>query len=294
MLKENDIFQGLLVTRVSDKFCFFGKRRISWIKINKMIEKGEEVKFRLSPNKEIDWSDKQQVVDYHNCFEMWNTYMSGYSSDFKVYKGILEVKDGMILFDNEYYLPSPKSSWIGTQNYWNTKQTPKDGLFNITLYKQENDWYPKKDIKLRKNITLNLFVVSSEVKKSVKELKPNTNELWASQYGDCINFGYERSTWNGLSFHLDSIDITDIFKKYYIKYRWSDDINLVITDSEIYLLLYEIEPQISDILKNALRNRKFHIDIDESYGEVSIGNMLQFDNDTSQRVFNLITNTIQK
>ncbi len=33
ILKQGDFFQGNEVTRVSDKFCFFGKTRIGWNKL---------------------------------------------------------------------------------------------------------------------------------------------------------------------------------------------------------------------------------------------------------------------
>jgi hypothetical protein len=198
LLKEYDIFQGLEVTRTSDSYCFFGKKRIGWNTIQKLIDSGEKIQFKLSPNKIVEWSDREQVIEYHNSFKFWNTYISGYSNRFTIHSAILEVKDGLVFYNDEYYLPSPVSKWEGRQNWWNARQEKiADGKYNVNLLKQENDWYPRVEAD-RGNIVLNLFILGSAAKSSVKDLRPNSNELWASQYGDGINFGYERSTWEVL------------------------------------------------------------------------------------------------
>ena len=135
-LKVYDYFQGLEVTKVSDKFCFFGKKRMSWDTINKLIESGEKVQFKLSPNKKINWEDKENVIEYHNCFKFWNTYISGMSSKFKIHKAILEVKKGLVFYQNEYYLPSPVSKWEGQQNWWNATQ---EEIVRVVMY-QSSRW----------------------------------------------------------------------------------------------------------------------------------------------------------
>jgi hypothetical protein len=294
ILKENDIFQNLKVTKTTDSFCFFDKKRMSWSTIEKLINSGEKIIHRVSPNSIVDWKSKENVVKYHNSFSYWNTYLSGYSNKFETFKGILEVKDGLVLYNDEYFLPCPISKWDGGQSWWNAKQEDvKDGKYFVTLLKQENDWYPKEDINLRKNITLNLFMMNNKVVDSVKELKRNSNELWASKYGDGINFNYDRSVWDGLSFHLDTLDMEKLFTKYFIKQRWRDVLNIEMTRSEIYKIMFPIEGELRTILSDALYGRKFTISIDESYGEVSVSNMLQFDDKVAQKVFDLIENQIK-
>jgi hypothetical protein len=48
------------------------------------------------------------------------------------------------------------------------------------------------------------------------------------------------------------------------------------------------------ILKDALNNRCFYIEIDESYGDTSVSNMLKFDSSISEKVFSIINDCILK
>lgn len=293
-LKERDIFQNLLVTRTTDKFCFFGNKRLGWNKIKKLVESGEKINHYTSPNAIVNWTSQESVTQYHNSFNFWNTYISNASRHFEIHSGIFEVKNGLVFYEGEYYLPSPISTWEGNDNRWNSKQENiKSGKYNITLLKQENAWYPKEDINLRKNITLNLFLLGSKAKENVNVLKPNTTELWASQWGDGINFEYSRSTWDGLSFTLRSLNPISLFKKYFVKQRWGNGINIEITDSEIYKIMEPIENTLEFIISDALHNRKFSITIDENYGEISVSNMLQFDEDVAKKVFEKIENRLK-
>lgn len=290
ILKERDFFQGLEVTRTTGTYCFFGKKRLAWSTINSLIEKGEKAELHLSPNTIIDWGNKENVLTYFNSFRFWNTYISGGSSRYNFYSGVVDIKNGLVSHENEYFLPAPKALYIGNESYWNGKQINiPDGKYNVTLLKQENDWYPKDDINLRKNITLNLFILGSKVTAKIQDLKPNNTELWASQYGDGINFNYHTSTWDGMSFNLDSFNPIKFFTKYFVKQCWGSDVNIEISDSEIGKLMYPIENQIIDVLRQALFNREIHIDIDDSYGEISVPNMLKFESQIAEKVFNIVT-----
>jgi len=292
-IKVSDYFQGLEVTKVSDNFCFFGNKRLSWNTVIKLIKSGASVQYALSPNKSIDWTNKDDVVSYHNSFKYWNTYISGWSSRFEIYSGILEVKNGLVLYEQEYYLPSPVAKFIDGHYMWHTKQENiEDGKYNITLLKQENDWYPRVDAN-RGNIILNLFRLGTKVKSSIKELKANSNELWASQYGDGINFSYEHSTWNGLSFSLTSLNVIKLFRKYFVEQRWSTDHSIELTDAEIGSIMYPIYDEISDIVTNALHNREFNISVENSWGDVIVDKQLQFNENIANSVFSLIETQLQ-
>jgi hypothetical protein len=260
-----------------------------------MVSGGEPIQFHLSPNKEIDWSDRRDVVEYFNCFRLWSTYISNGSYRCSIYEGLVDIKDGLVRFDNEYYLPAPYMRYEDGNGNWNGKrENIKDGKYNVTLLKQENSWYPREDISLRKDITLNLFVLGSEVKLSVKDLKPNTNELWAGQYRDPIIFKYNTSTWDGITFELYNVDIVNLFRKYFITDQWSKEVKVDISDDEIRRLLYSVENNIREVLRGALVSRSIVIDITDSYGEISVSNSLRFNNDIAEEVFKLITECIAK
>jgi hypothetical protein len=97
-----------------------------------------------------------------------------------------------------------------------------------------------------------------------------------------------------MSFHLKSLSTIKLFRKYFVQHRWGDDNNIEISDTEISKLMYPIENKIADIVRDALYNRKFKIDIDESWGEISVSNMLQFEEVVAKEIFDLITQHVSK
>jgi hypothetical protein len=131
------------------------------------------------------------VVDYYESFKYWNTYISGYSSRFKIHNGILDVKDGLVFYENEYYLPTPTSN----VNKWNCKQSDlKDGRYNVTLLKQENDWYPRENSD-RGNLILNLFIFFVKFKIIASLFK----------YITVIYHIFEYLKWNTINFYYIEI-----------------------------------------------------------------------------------------
>ena len=300
ILNNLDIFQGLQVRKTSNKFCYFDTKKMSWKEIEKLIASGEEIKYHASPNLPVDWTNKTEVIKYHNCFEVWSTYLSTDSSRYKHYKTILEVKDNLVFYNNEYYLPAPIVTFIGKEMRTDSKQTNiENGLYNVILRKQENAWWAKENVD-RGNIYLNIFELQLKIVDTIKDLKPNTNELWASRYEEkaCIVFEYKESTWDGLSFELISIDLVALFRKYYIQNYWDDRYDtcnrIVITDKEISDILYPVKDDITYIIEEALKDRDIIIDIDYSYGYTDISNNLKFNQDVTDKVFNLISKQIQK
>jgi hypothetical protein len=291
-LNIGDNFQNLKVTRTSDKYCFFGKKRMAWSTIEKYINNGEKIKFKVSPNKIINWCDKHDVIDYYNSFNEWNTYISNYSINKVHYTGILEIKDGLIFVDNEYYLPSPISNFDKDGNYhWNCKNLEIiDGLYNISLLRVKNDWYQSNE----DSVELNLFKIDSNIlNKKITDLKVNTNELWASQYDYPITFDYTSSFMNGAEFYLRKLNLLEVFRKFYIKERWSSNIKIVLTDNEIMEVMKPISENLYKILNDAFSNRNFNVDIDQSYGDYCVSNMMQFDDSVAKRFFNVIENQLQ-
>ena len=74
----------------------------------------------------------------------------------------------------------------------------------------------------------------------------------------------------------------------------SNDVNVEVSDNEIYKMLNPIYSDIELILKDALSNRRFYIEIDESYGDINVSNMLKFDSSISEKVFSIINECILK
>lgn len=240
----------------------------------------------LSPNADVNWCSKEAVLDYYESFEHWNTYISGYHKDFMVFSGILSVVDGLILHDGEYYLPAP--IWINDR--WNHKNVVPDGEYNITLLKQENSWYARKDN--QGNIILNLAVIGSKTVGSVKELTTNNTDLYAEHCGSDISFRYDASYRSGISFQLYGLDPIKLFRRYYV--RWRDDERIEISDDEIAVIMNPISESIYDIVDDAIRNQNFDIVICEEWGEVNVSDHLTFNPNISKRVFDIINKRISQ
>jgi hypothetical protein len=289
-LKEKDVFQGLTVTRITPSYCYFGDKCKSWNTINKAIAAGEKVILALSPNRKIDWTNKEDVVDYYNSFVMWNTYISGCSEN-HTEQLILDVKDGLVFHNGEYYLPCPTS----TPTHWNAKQSNvKDGRFNVRLIKQENCYHAYKG-KDKGNIMLNMFYPGSEIK-SVSELKPNSTELYAGRYDSesGINFTYEQSYQHGTNFSLYRFDPYKLFTYYFVNKRWGDDKNVDISPSEICRIMNPIADEIEDAIRNAFQYDYFKIETGGYWGDDYVSNIMYFDERVVTKVFGIITDRINK
>lgn len=289
-LKIRDVFQGLTVTKVTPFYCYFGDKRKSWNTINKAIAAGEKVILALSPNREIDWTNKEDVVDYYNSFVMWNTYISGCSEN-HTEQLILNVKDGLVFHNGEYYLPCPIP--IPPSN-WNAKnQNVKDGRFNVRLIKQENCYSAYKGID-KGNIMLNMFFQGSAVKSTLGELTPNSTELWASRYDSesGIDFTYEQSYRHGTNFRLRHFNANKLFKYYFVNKRWSEDKNADVSDEEIDDIMYPIADEIEDVIRNAFQYEYFQIETGGYWGDDYVSNMMYFNKKVVDKVFSIITNRL--
>jgi hypothetical protein len=134
-LRKGDYFQGLEVTKISDSFVFFGKKRLSLNSIKNLIESGERIQFKTSPDIEIDWSNKKKVLEYYNNFKRWSFYLSG---GCKYKTACVEVKDGLAYYEGLNYLPMG-----GTHEDYCAKveKFPKDGWYYAKLFKRGFGYY---------------------------------------------------------------------------------------------------------------------------------------------------------
>jgi hypothetical protein len=293
ILKQGDFFQGNEVTRVSDKFCFFGKTRMGWNKIKKLVDSGETIQFRSSPDKIVDWSDKDDVIKYYNSFARYNTYIC--NGD-RGTKAVVEVKDGLVFHEGEYWLPSAvgwDQNKMDLNNPVNWEGKPiSDGLYNVTLYKKKNSWY--ETLANENTINLNIFIRGYEVKSKsdVSNLVNNNNEIYAYRYGHEVTFDYTHSNWNGVSIEYISIDLQKFFKKYYVDYMWGEGKRISLTENQIYEIVYPIEGSISSILAECAQNGSYYADCYDQYGEFSINN-LKLNETVCSKIFTLINNRLK-
>jgi len=89
------------ITRISSSYIWFGsyRRRIETIS-NKLVG----IKYKESPNIDVNWKDEQEVDEYYKMFKQWAGVvrmgdMHGNN------RGVFEVKNNKVFHDGEYYLP---------------------------------------------------------------------------------------------------------------------------------------------------------------------------------------------
>lgn len=136
ILKEGDFFQNLKVTRTNENFVFFDKKRISWKKINELINSGEKIIFKNSPDVDVDWTSSIKVKEYYNSFNRWSFYIS---NGCKYESALIEVKDGLAYYNGIYYLP-----FGGSHDDWCSKYSEiiEDGYYFVKLFKRGFGYYP--------------------------------------------------------------------------------------------------------------------------------------------------------
>lgn len=292
ILSEGDVFKKRTVTRISEHFCFFDNKRMSWNKIQQLIDSGEKIIYAKSPNIDIDWSLKKDVLDYYSSFNKWATYISnGCLSKYKIKSDIIEIKDGLVYYEGEYYLPSPKSSF----NNSNGKSDVKDGLYNVDLFKKPNCWYST--MKNSETITLNLFTQKQEAVKNIYDLKPNTNELYLRPVSSdhYLKFDYTHDEYNGVKIEgIYNFDVVNFFKSIYVKHAWSNNSKMLnITDLEINEIFYPIENEIRNLISIALNQEKYYADYDINYGDISFYS-LKLDNSVSEDIFEIVNKRLKE
>jgi hypothetical protein len=294
LLEVGDSFNGLIVTKINNNFCFFDKKRISWGNIEKLILKGEKVVKQYSSNIPVDWTSKENVSEYYNSFKIWSTYISGYSSRYIVYEFITDVKDGMVFFNNEYYLPSPTAKYINDAYFWNAKNHIEDGRYNVRLYKQKNDWHPNLKINDDSVITLNIFNVGAKLKTNIKDLKNTNSDIYCySTYSsnNGLTFESSHSVRYGVDISFSSFDEEKFFKYYYLT-SFKETI-MELSHMEIVTIMNPIKNKIENIIKKAFECEDYYIDISSEWGEVYISNHLRLKQHVSDEIFSIIDKRIQ-
>lgn len=99
-------------------------------------KKVEEVKKPISsPDIEVDWFNPTAVHEYYNSFDRWSFYISGAC---KYENACVEIKNGLALHNQRYYLPSG-----GSHEDWCSKKTEfiEDGWYYVRLYKKGYGYY---------------------------------------------------------------------------------------------------------------------------------------------------------
>jgi len=141
-LKEKDevrTSKGYLgiVTKINDKSIWFGEKRYA---LETVLGDIQGVIYNQNPDVKVDWTNKKEVESFYYSFKRWTFYISG---GCKYTTELCEVKNGMLIHNEEYYVPAPRCVWEGNNSDWCGKETEniKDGLYYVNLYKRVSGYY---------------------------------------------------------------------------------------------------------------------------------------------------------
>jgi hypothetical protein len=269
LLSQGDFLNSLQVTKVTDKSCWLDNKRYSWKSIEALMEQGSKAKTRLNANRELDWKDKQSVLDYHDSFEKWSFYIC--NGDTSGVYLLMEVKDGLVTHQEEYYLPCP-------QGYGDKQSDIQDGYYWVLPIKKDNSYYGQTPFKS------NVFISTGKVNMSpsieeLRNLTSKTEEIYCYPYG-CdtqFTFDYEQSSRRGLEIYEISLpsNIYKWFRDTFCSHNWGSGIHTNVGDDFIFNLFYgdpfnDEVPSLRKELDDILNSSKYYIDDEDSYGEYRI------------------------
>lgn len=274
-----DTIAGMTVTRTSEKTCWLDNRPFRWSTIENLIAGGSPRQTKYNLDIEVDWKDKEKVLQYYNSFVSWGFYVS--MGDGREGKHVFEVKDGLVFFGETYWLPAPKS----THSAPNEKNIIEDGWYTGYLIKKPNNWFGNAS---SSSYASQIFAIESKYNKfptieDIKKLKPNCTELYAYPYQGEIRVEYSQSGRSGLQINDISVDLKSFFTKTYLQDRWNKNTLVELSDKQWYKLLYEgdmLETRLNAILNSS----SYRIDDDESYGEYRL-NYLVIDKKDCDKFF---------
>lgn len=267
-LEQGDSLNGSIVTKTTEKSCWLGEKRYSWDIISQMIENNGKRQTKFNLDVSVDWSDKQAVISYYKSFIAWKFYMNIGNCNGKIH--LIEVKDNLVFFEGEYYLPAP----IGNLNI---KTNVTDGWYHVYIEKKYNGNVGDR-VKSQSNVfsLINAVNVNPSIE-DVKNLKPNCTEIYAYPYGGYFRVEYTHSGRSGLS--INDIYMKD-FRKFFIENycsdRWGNKTKFIVVSNKIMNdIMYgeAFGENLEEELNRVLKNSSYDIDDEESWGEYSLRNI---------------------
>jgi hypothetical protein len=288
-LREGDSVNGCVITKLTDKSCWLDGERKSWSTVNGLIDIGAKTKSRYNPDKEINWTNRDEVVNFYNSFREWSFYVSQGDVNSKNLF-LLEVKDNLVFHEGKYYLAGP----AGDYNNPNQKKDVEDGAYWVHLITRSGGWFGVEKRKIVNVFSVRMKVNTNPTIEDIKKLRPNSKEIYCrpSDYHG-FSVDYSQSGRSGLS--INNISLRN-FKKFFIERycteRWGyDKPFIIIPDKIISQLEYGgytgFGEGILQELNNILNSASYSIDDDDSWGEYSLNSLKISDRD-SEKFFAVI------
>lgn len=278
-IQEGDRILGKQITKITEKSFWLSGQRHGRKSIDKMLINGN-LSSKQNLDIKVDWKRKEDVLVYYNSFEEWCFYIS--MGDIKNPMVLIEVKDGLVFYDNEYWLPAPK----GNYNKPNQKNHISDGWYNARLIKKENNWFGNNNSSHQSNV----YVIESSVNVNpsiddIKKLKPKSgfDKIYCRTWGSDILVDYEHSGLEGLK--IRSIYVNDFYSLF--KSIYTQSVNhptIIISESILDKIVFgkELDDYIVPHLNRILNNSSYEIEANEYYGEFIFDGIMISKRDTEE------------
>lgn len=225
----------------------------------------------------VDWKNKEDVLVYYDSFEEWCFYIS--MGDIKNTIVLVEVKDGLVFYDNEFWLPAPR----GNYNNPSQKNHVSDGWYNARLIKKGNNWFGNNSL-----YPSNVYVIESSVNinpsiEDIKKLKPKLDQIYCRPWGSDILVDYEHSGRDGLKIrHIYVNDFYSLFKNIYT--QSTSHPTIIISESILNKIEFgkELNDHIVPHLSRVLNNSSYEINGSEYWGEFIFDGIMISKRDTEE------------
>jgi hypothetical protein len=294
VLKVGDTFKDLVVTKVTDKYAFFGRdKKLTWAAISKLILLGEKAYHYKSPNRQIDWTNKEDVLDFYNSFQIWDIGHNN-SSTCVLADTPLLVENNLVLYKNEYYLPYPFDKYIKEERVYQEgfkAEDISDGIYKIRLYKKSvntGDIYKHGKVNLFEAKQMPTIITDIKKLKAVKERIKAYNYVHRTD----TPILFKQKAWDSIEVILFKFDPLLFFREHYKPV--GDNVCSRITDKEIMDVMLPIVDEITIILEYALRSGEFVMDYSDDYGTIYIYSPLYFWESVEREIFLLIDNNLNE
>jgi len=277
-LNIKDRIDNQTVTRITDKSIWLNDKRYSINTIQKILLTSKYQSF-LSPDIFVDFTDKQSVLDYYNSFVLWS--FGGYEYH-NTPKHRVEVKNNLVFYNNEYYLPAiyrPSPSYTDQKNV-------EDGVYNVHLLKRHLG-YRLTD---KSDNSVNIFHILNRI-----NTKPTTEDINKLVSRNKEIYGYLGNK-SGISYEIDygpqNVDeiylssISTLIKVNYTTYE--DNILIDLPFSLLYGLEEKLLEPINEILKKVLIQKEYRIEDRDRYDRSF--SYIVINESAASKIFRLIEN----
>ena len=203
-MKVNDIVNPYgRITRISDYYVWFGKKRYSKKTISEF-----PIIYAKSPNVKIDWTSEKEVDEYYKSFNEWSVPIR--MGDIRNYE-IFKIKNNKVYKNGEYYLP------LKFENSIPSKVKYEDGYAYGFCITKKNAWYDNMDAEYVNIYMVNKLLTDEFIEKRKLKMFLRNEFISNTEYIKYLDYNH----LDEYDLHLIKQNFTEILKDY-LPYKYKD------------------------------------------------------------------------